>query len=185
MHCPKCGQQQISDAIRYCSRCGFLLTGVAAVVENDGHIPGEALDAAGAQSPRRRGIKQGVFLFLLSFLVVPLLGLVSLAANSEPVLAGIGFFLCVIGGLLRIVYAFMFESNNPGGATLEENVLASSRKYLKKRKAEQQLPAGDPTPASVYTSPDPGTWRETNELAIPPSVTDSTTKLLSREEDTN
>jgi len=25
MHCPKCGQQQVSDEMRFCSRCGFAL----------------------------------------------------------------------------------------------------------------------------------------------------------------
>ena len=182
MHCPKCGQQQISDEIRYCSRCGFLLTGIAAVVQNDGQVPGMTTSAA-ELSPRRRGIKQGVFIFLLSFLLVPLFGIISVVVNARPALAGLAAVLCVMGGLLRIVYAFMFESNNPGEATLEENVLASSRTYLKKRKSNQQLPAGDPTPATVYASPAGGSWRDTNELAVPPSVTDTTTKLLKKEAD--
>jgi hypothetical protein len=25
MHCPRCGQQQISDQTKFCSRCGFQL----------------------------------------------------------------------------------------------------------------------------------------------------------------
>ena len=183
MHCPKCGQQQISHETRYCSRCGFLLTGVALVVDNEGQVPGLASSESAAVSPRRRGIKQGIFLFLLSFLVVPLLGMIALASGSEPVLAGFGFFLCVVGGLLRIVYAFMFESNSPGGSTLEENILASSRSYLKKRQNKAELPAGDPTPANVYAAPTGGTWRDTNDLATPSSVTDSTTKLLVKEQD--
>ena len=29
MFCPQCGQQQVSDVTRYCSRCGFPLDGVA------------------------------------------------------------------------------------------------------------------------------------------------------------
>ncbi len=153
------------------------------VVNNDGQIPGLASSESTAISPRRRGIKQGIFLFLLSFLVVPLLGMIALASGSEPVLAGFGFFLCVVGGLLRIVYAFMFESNAPGGTTLEENLISSSRNYLKKRQNNAELPAGDPTPASVYAAPAGGTWRDTNDLATPVSVTDSTTKLLVKEQD--
>ena len=39
IHCPKCGQQQTSNEIRYCSRCGFLLTGVSEIVANDGVLP--------------------------------------------------------------------------------------------------------------------------------------------------
>ena len=29
MYCPKCGQQQVSDEMRFCSRCGLALTGLA------------------------------------------------------------------------------------------------------------------------------------------------------------
>ncbi|HAF15758.1 MAG TPA: zinc ribbon domain-containing protein, partial [Blastocatellia bacterium] len=36
MYCPKCGQQQASDAVRFCSRCGFLLEGTAAVLATGG-----------------------------------------------------------------------------------------------------------------------------------------------------
>jgi len=182
MHCPKCGQQQISDEIRYCSRCGFLLTGVAVVVQNDGQVPGMTA-SAGELSPRRRGIKQGIFIFLLSFLLVPLFGIISVVINARPALAGLAAVLCVMGGLLRIVYALMFESNLPGQATLEENILAGSRKYIEKKRAGKELPAGDQTPATVYAAPAGGTWRDTNDLAAPSSVTDSTTKLLVKEQD--
>lgn len=182
MHCPKCGQQQISDEIRYCSRCGFLLTGIAVVVQNEGQVPGMTT-SAGELSPRRRGIKQGIFIFLLSFLLVPLFGIISVAINARPAIAGLAAVLCVMGGLLRIVYALMFESNMPGQATLEENILAGSRNYLKKRRTGNELPAGDPTPATVYASPTSESWRDTNELGVPPSVTDSTTKLLVKEQD--
>src|SRR5689334_7647741 len=29
MYCPNCGQQQVSDEMRFCSRCGLALTGLA------------------------------------------------------------------------------------------------------------------------------------------------------------
>ena len=28
MHCPQCGQQVVSDGVRFCNRCGFALDGV-------------------------------------------------------------------------------------------------------------------------------------------------------------
>ena len=28
MYCPNCGQQQISDEMRFCSRCGLALSGL-------------------------------------------------------------------------------------------------------------------------------------------------------------
>ncbi len=181
MHCPKCGQQQISEEIRYCSRCGFLLTGVAEVVANDGVLPGSSPSAGKTSSPRKRGIKQGAFIFLLSFLVVPILSMIALATNDEPIAAAIGAVLLICGGLIRIVYALMFESGEPGGSTIEQNALAASHKFLKRRSKRAELPAGTSIPAATYTAPQTGTWRDTNDLATPLSVTDSTTKLLKNE----
>ncbi len=67
MYCPKCSQQQVSEDLRYCSRCGFPLTGVALVLNNDGLIP----QLAAQNIPRRRGnmIKEGLILTLASWLV--------------------------------------------------------------------------------------------------------------------
>src|SRR5215204_5821761 len=106
MHCPKCGQQQISEQTRFCSRCGFLLTGVVDLVAAGGIVaPRQAGLTGTSDSPKRRGIKLGIFLFLLTFLVVPLLGMLTLALNIEPFLVAIGALLFGIGGILRIVYA--------------------------------------------------------------------------------
>jgi hypothetical protein len=185
MHCPKCGQQQISDQTRFCSRCGFLLTGIAHVVANDGILPmqtPQSFFAAG--SARRRGVMQGVFIFLLSFLIVPLAGVLTAFLNIEPFLPAISAILLIMGGLLRMVYALMFESGVSGGNTLEQNVMAGSQNVFAGKREAGELPPAQSIPTSVYAPP-PGTgrWRETNELETPGSVTDSTTKLLHNEHD--
>jgi hypothetical protein len=36
MYCPKCSQQQLSDEIRYCSRCGFSLSVVSEILRDEG-----------------------------------------------------------------------------------------------------------------------------------------------------
>lgn len=181
MHCPICGQQQATPHIRYCSRCGFLLTGVAAVVGNNGELPGGSAERK--DSPRKRGIKQGAFIFLLTFIVVPLLGMFHVATNTEPVLAGMGAVLLIFGGLLRIVYALMFESGAPGLPTAEERLVSASQQSFSKEKGREALPAGQSIPASVYAPPGTGAWRDTNDLVPPGSVTDSTTKLLQKNAD--
>lgn len=184
MHCPKCGQQQVSHEIRYCSRCGFLLTGVAEVVANQGIVPGSYLGSSRPDSPRKRGVKQGAFIFLLTFFVVPILGILAAATGSEPVAAGIAAVLLIFGGLLRIVYALMFESSEPGIPTLEENILSRSQNYFNRTPSKPGLPAGDASQAGFYTAPGAGVWRDTKDLAPSPgSVTDTTTKLLSKERD--
>ncbi len=183
MHCPKCGQQQISEETRYCSRCGFLLTGIAEVVENNGFIPGRDGSVSKAMSPRKRGVRQGVFIFLLSFLIVPILAFLSAVLSSEPVLAALAAILLVAGGFLRAVYALMFESKDAGGSTEEENLFAASKNFLKKKFRHAELPAETSISATTYIAPNTGNWRDSNDLAPLPSVTDSTTKLLQNERD--
>ena len=181
MHCPKCGQQQVSEETRFCSRCGLLLTEIANVVANEGIVPGKAKGKT--TSARLRGMKQGVFLFLLALLVLPIAAIITVANDAEPYVAAAVFFLTVVGGLLRIVYALMFESAEPGSATLEENVMAGTGKLLKRKRQKAELKAA-PANAEVYSAPAQSKWLDTNELATPPpaSVTDNTTKLLEKED---
>lgn len=179
MHCPKCGQQQVSEETRFCSRCGFLLTGVAQVVANSGQVPVQKTGITGMpDSPRRRGVKQGGFLFLLTFLVVPILGLITVATDIEPFLPALGVLLFGVGGILRMIYAVMFETGTGSQLPIHsQNALPGT--------ADQRrgLPDAQSVPASAYVSPSAGSWRDTNDLQRQPgSVTDSTTKLLEKED---
>ena len=176
MHCPTCGQQQVSEETRFCSRCGFPLTGVAELVAHGGVVPATSTGLAGSKdSPRRRGIKQGLFLFLLVFLVAPLMALLTLALRFEPFLVAGGAVLCVVGGILRMIYALMFEE----GASTQP--AANVVNILPATENRGSLPPTQQQPASSYVAP--GSWRDTNELQHQPgSVTDSTTKLLQKED---
>src|SRR5688500_9966878 len=177
MHCPQCGQQQISDETRFCSRCGFLLTGVAEVVANNGLIPAQKTGLVGSSgSKKRRGIMQGAFLFLITFIIVPILITVSIALDIEPFLPLSALFLFGGGGLLRIVYALMFEEGAPSGRNFAPPALpvTADRPALQESRS---------IPASAYVSPSAGSWRDTNDLQRQAgSVTDSTTKLLERDD---
>jgi hypothetical protein len=183
MHCPKCGQQQISDQTRFCSRCGFLLTGVAQVVANEGIVPMAAPAKFAMGSPRRRGVMQGPFVFLLAFLLVPLVAIICMALMIGPEPVAITAIVLTVGGLLRIAYAMMFESGVSGVNTLEQNVMAASQNLFAGKKEAGELPPAQSIPTSAYAPPGTGRWRETNELEVPGSVTDSTTKLLHEERD--
>jgi hypothetical protein len=183
MHCPKCGQQQISDETRFCSRCGFLLTGVAQVVANEGIVPMPAPAKFALGSPRRRGVMQGTFVFLLSFLIVPLVAIICMALRIGPEPVAVTAIVLTVGGLLRIAYAMMFESGLGSVNALEHNVTAASQNLFAGKKEAGELPPAQSIPTSAYAPPGTGRWRETNELETPSSVTDSTTKLLHNEPD--
>lgn len=184
MHCPKCGQLQVSDDTRFCSRCGLLLTGIAQVVAHGGVIPntGTELKKAGS-TPRNRGLKQGLFIFLLAFLVVPILAIFTVMARAEPFAVVLSAIFLTVGGMLRAAYALMFESNVSVSPELAATGANASPGFLSGASSAGALPPNQSVPADSYISPS-GRWRDTNDLAAnPPSVTDSTTKLLQKETD--
>jgi hypothetical protein len=180
MFCPRCGQEQISNETRFCSRCGFLMTGVGALVANAGNLEAVSVSKpAKVDTPRRRGIKKGLFIFMLAFLVVPILAIITLMIEArEPFAVVIALVLLVVGGLLRIAYAMMFESNEPTGQTVEQAVYETAQGILNPRQNALLSPPQS-IPASSYIPPKHGNWRDTNDLE-PSSVTDPTTKLLDK-----
>ncbi len=182
MFCPRCGQEQVNDETRFCSRCGFLMTGVGEVVANDGLIPEKySRNRDGKNSPRKRGVKQGAMVMLVgTFLFVPLFAILSAEFDLSPAVVAITAVLSFVGGLLRIIYALMFESSVPGENTLEENMSATVQNALNKPKSVKALPPEHSVPASAYAPPAAGNWRDTNDLE-PSSVTENTTKLLEEE----
>lgn len=183
MYCPNCGQQQISEETRFCSRCGFLMTGVAELIAKGGALPQYLkADEPKPMTPRRKGLKQGGMLFLSSFLIVPILAIITIFLNVEPYGVAIAAILTFWGGILRMIYALLFESNAPDEKTLEENVYQSAQTLLNKRKESKSLPQQS-VPESSYVPPVAGNWRDTNDLNKIPSVTEHTTKHLEIEKD--
>ena len=182
MFCPQCGQERLSVETSFCSRCGFLLTGTADLLMTGGLIPRQSSPAGfWAPSPRTRGMKQGLFVLLSAFLIVPLVTVFSIMISlRSPVLAILSTLLLVVGGLLRVAYAWMFESPMPGGRTIEENAISAAQNLLQ-RPSNAQLPPQQTYPANSYAAPATGNWRDTNELE-PHSITEGTTRLLENEE---
>lgn len=182
MFCPRCGQEQVSEEIRFCSRCGFLLLGVSELIASGG-TPAQVLtDQQGKpSSPRKRGLKQGLFIFLLTFLVVPILAIITIAVNAEPFVVAMAAILLTVGGLLRAIYALMFESSDPSHKTIEENVYQTAQNFLGRKQDQNALPPQQTQPASGYVPPVAGNWRDTNDLKSPVSITEDTTKLLEME----
>ncbi len=183
MFCPTCGQQQVAESVRFCSRCGFLLTGVSEVVANNGLIPNQPVQIAGEikDSPRKRGIKQGSMIMLVGMLlIVPLLAMLHIATDTEPYIMMFAGIISFWGGILRIIYAYMYEAKDDIPFAYESNVGAPN--ILQSPAPQNFLPAEQSIPASVYAPPAQGNWMDTNDLAQPSSVIDNTTKLLKTED---
>jgi hypothetical protein len=118
-------------------------------------------------------------MFLLMFLVAPLVGIISVfALDREPWPVGIAVILLGLGGLLRIAYALMFESGNP--SALAEGRGTGELHPPSSVPATSFLPPQRDIPASEYVSP--ARPLDTDDLQ-PASVTENTTKLLEKDAD--
>ena len=118
MYCPKCGQESASTEKSFCSKCGFLLTGTSELIKNGGVYPSsDNSKSSRTGSPRNRGLKQGLFIFLLTFLIAPTLAIIETGIGRQPDAALIAGIVLGVGGVLRMAYALMFEtavSSSPG-----------------------------------------------------------------------
>jgi hypothetical protein len=179
MHCPSCGQQQISSETKFCSRCGLPLSLVAEVVNHGGYLPQLAqLDAPKRKFfSRRNGLGFSLiwFLFFL-FIMTPfggIIGVDEIAAAS----AVIGIF----GGLIMMVISFIFLPKDQPKSFSNSAAFESGSSRFAPPAPHSALPPQQSIPVSAYDNRGPGSWRDTNDLH-PGSVTESTTRLLTKEE---
>src|SRR5687768_15381503 len=108
MYCPRCGQQQISDEMKFCSRCGLPLSGLAEWVAGGG-VPSAyaAAKKVSAVSPRRKGIRRGAKVMFLSGVLFPLLLAISLALGEGGPMIVPGFIFFV--GFTIMLYSRLFR----------------------------------------------------------------------------
>src|SRR4026208_961190 len=111
MYCPKCGQQQISDEMRFCSRCGQALSGLAEWLGSA--VPAKREDATpvSLDSPRRKGIRRAAKLVFASGGPLPVfLGSCLAVDEGGPmILPALVFFV----SLVMMLYARLFSDNTP------------------------------------------------------------------------
>ena len=183
MFCPQCGQQQVTGAIRFCSRCGFPMDAVIQLLASGGIMPAyRTSDEPVPISPRKRGVKQGGLLLLSGAVLVPILAMFASFANGSTfleILAALAAILCFMGGPLRMLYAAVFEEGAPRPVRPYGPPMAM---HVPQQFGTHQAPALPPPPVRA-----PGAWRRrpnTAELANPPSVTENTTRLLEKEDRT-
>jgi hypothetical protein len=184
MFCPTCGQHQVAENSRFCSRCGFLLTGITEVIANNGVNPNQSIQtiSQSLESPRKKGVKKGAWIILVGMLlIVPLLGVLHILTDTEPFLAGIATIISFFGGILRIIYALMFQDASPQQIAQTNISQFENQQFLSSHQAKS-LPPQQSIPVTDYVAPQAGSWRDTNDFVKQPSVVDSTTKLLQKDD---
>lgn len=176
MYCPQCGQQQISDEMRFCSRCGLALSGLAEWIAG-GALPAKRLDEQqrAALSARRKDIRRAGKLMFFSAVMVPVFLVISLVIDEgAPLLFPLIVFFV---GLAMMLYARLFSDTTApvNDASLKHSAVQTAA--LPSSSTRSSLPPADDMPL-------PTVGRDqvrTNELAQPPSVTENTTRLLDNE----
>jgi hypothetical protein len=177
MHCPQCGQQQISGEVRFCKSCGFPLDGVrellasggiSSTIEKESHKP--------CQSPRRKGVRQGVMLLFIMMVLMPLTMLFGRQAYFLPP-------MFLMAGLMRILYAVIFQEGAPRKKQPQFNTLPdvalSTLDQLDTPTRGTALPPAQSVPVTAFNA----RRVDTREMVNPPSVTEHTTKLLNESPD--
>jgi hypothetical protein len=171
MYCPNCGQQQISDEMRFCSRCGLALTGLAEwlasgslVVKRPDPVENSAI------TPRRKNIRRAAKLMFSSGVLFCIFLAISIAVDEGGPMF-VPFFVFFVS-IVWMLYARLFSDNTP-----RPNYQAPQSTVLAQPPARSSLPA-------AQTTSMPGVGRQqarTNELAQPPSVTENTTRFFNNE----
>ena len=134
-------------------------------------------------SPRRMGVRQGVMMILVGAVLVPVLGILAGYIRNEnlmELLLPLTAVICFAGGLMRILYAVIFEQ---GASSIKANAIAHVAQtppiappQLKAEARVSALPPQREQPAASFFTP--SRRLDTAELVQPPSVTENTTRLL-------
>src|SRR6185436_11480579 len=157
MYCPNCGQQQVSDEMRFCSRCGLALSGLADWLAGGMPVRRADLAQVPAITRRRKGTRRAAKLMFFSGVLFPVFLVISFVVNEGgPLIIPIIIFFV---SLVLWLYARLFADNT---APIPNQAAQTSA--LGPSSARGSLPP--PLPMA-----DMGLQRvRTNELAQPPSV---------------
>lgn len=179
MHCPGCGQQQISNDTKFCSRCGLPLGLVSQVLAYGGYLPQLAdLDKKKPSIFTRRNGMGFSLIWLIFFLAMTALG--GGIGGSEE-FGGAMALIGVFGGLILFVSSLIFLPGKQKFPILPASAYGFAPSQMSEPLHHAALPPQQSIPVSSYGPPQAGNWRDTNDLV--PSVTENTTKLLEKEEE--
>ena len=183
MYCPRCGQQQISQETKFCNRCGFQMGLIPDLLANGGTLPqlAELYKGKSGLFTRKNGLIFTALWFIFFMMMMPaffgIAGIDELAAAS----AVWGIF----STMMLLILSLAFLKKAPKKAEIAHFEMLHQQSIHGTQPAAAALPPHMTQPAQVYAPPQAGSWRapDTGEVARPGSVTESTTKLLQKDEE--
>lgn len=182
MYCPRCGQQQVSNETKFCSRCGFQMGLVSELLLHNGFLP--QLQALYNQKSSIFTRKNGVILTVLWFIFWVMMVPAFFGIAGEEDAAGVSAVFGIFSSIMLLVLSLGILKKAPKTYQLPAMELPQMQQQgLYGTPAHQALPPQQTQPVQAYTAPQ-GSWRapDTGEFAVPGSVTDPTTKLLKKDE---
>jgi hypothetical protein len=170
MFCPRCSQQQLSEEVRFCPRCGLPLAGVAACLADGGMLTRETTARDTPLPAKRAGIRRGAKIMFWSVILFPVFFGIAVAFDSAGPLLVPGTIFLV--GLASLLYSVLFG---------EDLLPASGFKRRKDLSAMRNNPALE---AAQFVPASAASYQRINtaEIAQPLSVTENTTKLLDKDQ---
>jgi len=182
MHCPRCGQQQVSDQTKFCSRCGFQLGLVSELLMNGGFLPqlAELYKGKGTFFSRKNGLIFTALWFIFWVMMMP--AFFGIAGEDEA--AGVAAVFGVFSTMMLLIISLAILKRAPKSYELAAHQMPANQASLYGNSPMGALPPQQSQPASTYLPPE-GSWRapDTGDLTKrPASVTEGTTKLLKKDE---
>ena len=175
MFCPKCSQEQVSDEVRFCSRCGFQLNVVKALLADGAAQAGESAKKPDGKKLRMRDVTIGAFLMA----VLAVIG-AAITMDLPPPHTGRIFVIVVmwIGLAVLLNIQPLVGYFLRGDSSTERTGEFLPSKIISKltRRNKKSLPEAHGVPAADLVFRD----AKTAQMAPPPSITEPTTNLLNK-----
>lgn len=162
MFCPKCGQPQVSNEVRFCVRCGLQLDNVKSLITNEVMFVQREAYNQPVPTWKKPGVKTSAKLIFLSIILAPIFfSLAIINENPGPLIVPFTLFLL---GILWMIYSLVF-GESPMSRKANQNLInpANTQAYLPQPQPQKTLHA-----QPINTA----------EMIKPPSVTENTTKLF-------
>ena len=156
---------------------------IAEILAHGGFLPQLAeLNKKKSIFTKKNGVIAGVFWLILFTMLFP--AMIGIGGGPEEV-AGISAVIGVFGAMMMIIGSLaLLPSSKQFFGFLPQQMqppLPNAHGLHGGQQQHQALPPQQSIPASVYAPPRHGSWKDTNDLE-PSSVTESTTRLLDKEE---
>jgi len=174
MFCPKCSQQQVSDETRFCSRCGFQLNVVKALLVNDDMLQTQNTEIQKPdRSLRKRDLTIGAFLmFILALIGAALIIELPPFHSARIIIVVLAWVALTLLINIKPIIRYFLQADSSGKDTSTTETFSNLSTKIK----HAALPSSHSIPAEDLIMPS----INTAEMVSPPSITEQTTNLLDK-----